>query len=312
MKKRIGKIFILTMLVLTLTGCTKQLKDENKKVVRNEQTGQVLPSNILCRPEDKLTKEIYEKNNVKIENFPKCENFKITSGGYDGIWATIFVRPLAWVIIKLGLLVKNYGLSIIIITLLIRLILYPITRKAAMQSENLKLAQKDLSKIEKKYQGKQDQESMMQKSQEMMVIYKKYNINPLSGCIFALVQIPLFFAFYEAMNRLPVIFEESFLGFQLGTSPITAITNGKYYYIIFVILVSVTTYFSFKLNSNATMSAEQEKQMKTMSIVSVVMISVASITMSTGIELYWIFNSAFTIVQNLLVKGKKKKNYVIK
>ena len=247
-----------------------------------------------------------------MENFPKCENFKITSGGYDGIWATIFVRPLAWVIIKLGLLVKNYGLSIIIITLLIRLILYPMTRKAAMQSENLKLAQKDLSKIEKKYQGKQDQESMMQKSQEMMVIYKKYNINPLSGCIFALIQIPLFFAFYEAMNRLPVIFEESFLGFQLGTSPITAITNGKYYYIIFVILVSVTTYFSFKLNSNATMSAEQEKQMKTMSIVSVVMISVASITMSTGIELYWIFNSTFTIVQNLLVKGKKKKNYVIK
>lgn len=312
MKKRIGKIFILMMLVLSLTGCTKQLKDENKKVVRNEQTGQVLPSNILCRPEDKLTKEIYEKNNVKMENFPKCENFKITSGGYDGIWATIFVRPLAWVIIKLGLLVKNYGLSIIIITLLIRLILYPMTRKAAMQSENLKLAQKDLSKIEKKYQGKQDQESMMQKSQEMMVIYKKYNINPLSGCIFALIQIPLFFAFYEAMNRLPVIFEESFLGFQLGTSPITAITNGKYYYIIFVILVSVTTYFSFKLNSNATMSAEQEKQMKTMSIVSVVMISVASITMSAGIELYWIFNSTFTIVQNLLVKGKKKKNYVIK
>lgn len=80
--------------------------------------------------------------------------------------------------------------------------MYPITKKSAMQSENLKKAQNDLQKLEKKYAGKQDQESMMQKSQEMMLIYKKYNINPMSGCIFALIQIPLFFAFYEAMNRI--------------------------------------------------------------------------------------------------------------
>lgn len=306
MKKNIGKILVLLFLVLSLTGCTKYLKDENKKSVINETTGQNLPSNILCRAEDKKTVEIYEKYAIKMSELPKCDEFKITSGGYDGIWATIFVRPLAWVIIKLGLLVKNYGLAVIIITILIRLLLYPMTQKTAMQSENMKKAQNDLNKLEKKYQGKQDQESMMQKSQEMMIIYKKYNINPLFGCLFSLIQIPLFFAFYEAMNRLPVIFEESFLGFQLGTTPLMALQNGKFYYLIFVVLVSVTTYFSFKLNSGASMSKEQEKQMKMMSKISVIMISIASITMSVGIELYWIFNSGFTIVQNLLAKRKKK------
>ena len=210
-----------------------------------------------------------------------------------------------------GLLLKNYGLAIIIITLLIRLLLYPMTQKTAMQSENMKLAQKDLSKLEKKYQGKQDQESMMQKSQEMMFIYKKYNINPMFGCLFALIQIPLFFAFYEAMNRLPAIFEENFLGFQLGTSPATAFGNGNYLYIIFVVLVAFATYYSFKLNSAGSSNPEQEKTMKMMSKISVIMITVASITMSVGIELYWIFNSGFTIVQNLLAK-RKKKNVVIK
>lgn len=306
MKKKIAKIFVMLFLVLSLTGCTKTLKDENNKAVVNEKTGQSLPSNILCRAEDKTTVEIYEKHGIKMEELPKCSEFKITSGGYDGIWATIFVRPLAWVIIKLGLLVKNYGLAVIIITILIRLILYPMTQKTAMQSENMKKAQNDLSKLEKKYQGKQDQESMMQKSQEMMIIYKKYNINPMFGCLFSLIQIPLFFAFYEAMNRLPAIFEESFLGFQLGTTPLMALQDGKFYYLIFVVLVSLTTYFSFKLNSGASMSQEQEKQMKMMSKISVIMISVASITMSVGIELYWIFNSGFTIVQNLLAKRKKQ------
>lgn len=306
MKKKTLKLILIPLLVLSLTGCTKYLKDDNKKAVKNEITGQNLPSNILCRAEDPKTVELYEQNNIKMESLPKCSDFKITSGGYDGIWATIFVRPLAWVIIKVGLLVKNYGLAIIIITILIRLLLYPMTKKTAMQSENMKLAQKDLQNLEKKYQNKKDQESMMQKSQEMMIIYKKYNINPLSGCLFAFIQLPLFFAFFEAMNRLPAIFEENLLGFQLGTSPITALGAGKYYYLIFVVLVFFSTYFSFKLNSTASMSDDQAKQMKMMSTISVIMITVASLTMSTGIQIYWIFNSSFTIVQNLLVKRSKK------
>ena len=90
--------------------------------------------------------------------------------------------------------------------------MYPLTRKSAMQSENLKLAQPELDKLEKKYKNRQDQESMMQKSQEMLLIYKKYQINPMAGCLYAFIQLPLFLAFYEALNRLPLIFEGTFLG----------------------------------------------------------------------------------------------------
>ena len=109
------------------------------------------------------------------------------------------------------------------------------------------------------------------------------------------------------MNRLPAIFEETFLGLQLGTSPLVGLQNGQYYYIILIILVSLVTYFSFKLNSGASMTPEAEKQMKMMSNFSIIMIGIASISMSAGIELYWIANSAFTVVQNLLVKRGKKK-----
>lgn len=307
-KKQITKILIVFLLLISLTGCTKVLKDENKKVVTNEVTGQSLTENILCRPEAKASLKKYKENKVDVDKLPKCKEFKITSGGYEGIWTTIFVKPLAFVIIQVGKIVKNYGLAVIVVTLLIRLILYPMTKKTAMQSENLNKAKPELERIEKKYKNKNmnDQTVMMQKSQEMMGVYKTYNINPMSGCLFSFVQIPLFFAFYEALNRLPIVFEGKFLNFGLGTSPMTAMGKGNYVYIIIIVLVIGATYLSMRLNKTASMSKEQEQQMKMMSNMMVVFIGVASLTISTSIALYWITNNTFTIIQNLLVKREKK------
>jgi len=321
-----------TETVLTSDVTKKETNEEEKQVITKEekikackeqcslecvksketQTGQNLTENILCRPTDKNMIELYSNNGVDLEKLPECKNLSISQGKYEGIWTTIFVKPLAWLIVLIGNLVKNYGVAVIIITILIRLALYPITKKTAVQSEMMKKAQPELKRLEEKYANKSDQASQMQKSQEMMVIYKKYNINPLSGCLFALIQIPLFFAFYEALNRLPIIFEGSLLGFNLGITPSTAIfAYGKYYYIIIVILVGFLTYYSFKLNSTASMTEEQTKQMKIMSIFSVVLITFMSFQVSISIALYWIFNSAFTVVQNLLVKRGKKNDHII-
>lgn len=304
-KKKILLIMMLCAITLSVTGCTTLLKDENGKAVQNPVTGQNLPKNILCRPESKKTIEVYEDNKLELNKLPKCSEFVPASGGYEGIWTTIFVKPLAWVIIQIGKVVKNYGLAVILITLLIRMIMFPLTQKSAVQSENLKLAKPELDKLEKKYKNRQDQEAMMQKSQEMLIIYKKYKINPMAGCLYAFIQLPLFLAFYEALNRLPLIFEGSFLGLHLGMTPLTGITSGRIYYIIVVILVGLVTYFSFKLNSGASMSEDQAKQMKMMTNIMTGVITLSSLTISSAIGLYWITNSGFTIVQNLIVKRRK-------
>lgn len=311
MKKKknnnLKKILIMLVLVFSLTGCTTILKDSDGKAVQNKTTGQSLTKNILCQPLEKETIELYEKNKVDVSELPKCSEMNIVSGNYEGIWTTVFVKPLAWVIIQIGEIFKNYGLAIIVTTLLIRLITMPFTKKAALQSENLKKAQPELERLEKKYKNKTDQNSMLQKNQEMLGIYKKYEINPMSSCLFSLLQIPLFFAFYEAMNRLPAIFESSFLGFQLGTTPVTGLSHGNYLYIIIIVLVIVTSYLSFKLNSSASMGEDQAKQMKMMTNFMTIFIGIASLTLSTGIAIYWIVNSGFTVLQNLWVKRRKVK-----
>jgi len=301
--KKYKKIIILLILLLSLTGCAKVLKDKNGKVVQVKETGQNLIENVLCQPTKENTIKLYEENGVDISKLPKCTSFKPTDGKYEGIWNTIFVKPLAWIIIKLGKYVKNYGLAIILVTLALRLVVMPVTKKTAMQSENVQKAKPELDRLEAKYRDSNSQQEMMMKSQEMLAIYKKYNISPASGCIFALIQIPLFFAFYESMNRVPVVFEGTFLKiFSLGTSPLTAIQNGEWYYLVLVVLVAAVTYFSFKLNKTASMNSEQAKSMAMTTNITVIFIIIASFTISTSIALYWIFNSGFTIVQNLLVK----------
>jgi YidC/Oxa1 family membrane protein insertase len=305
-KKKIILVLLLAFLVLPLAGCTQYVKTEDKKVVMDNETGERLVSNMLCKPTKENIINLYNENNIDLNNVPACNDFKITSNGYEGVWTTIFVKPLAFIIIKLTSLVKNAGLAIVIITLLIRGILYPVTKKTAMQSEMMAKAKPEIDKIEKKYANKTSQQDQMAHSQEIMMVYKKYGINPMSGCIFALIQIPLFFAFYEAMNRLPLVFEGSFLGLDLGMSPLNGMYKGNFFYIIVIVLVIVMTYLSFKLNKTATTNDVNGVSMKMMTNMSIGMIAIASFTISTSIAIYWICNSGFTVVQNLLVKRGKK------
>ncbi len=332
-----NKIFVLVALVLLLTGCT-EYKTYNNEPVVIDSTGQRVVENILCKTEEterqfnelkekyktdldnklnnsELSQEEYDqKINELNEKFDlsdvaTCSEFNVFSGD-EGLWTTLFVKTLAWVITKIGMFTQNYGWAIIIVTILIRLVLYPLTQKTAMQSENLNAAKSKLDKLEMKYRNRTDQQSQMLKAQEMMAIYKQYNINPMSGCLYALIQIPLFFAFYEALYRLPVVLEENFFGINLGITPLTAFQHGQYYYILFIVLVIAATYFSFKLNTTMNPSGEQAKQMKMMMNMSIIMISIASFTISTGIALYWIVNSSFTIVQNLIAKRSKKNEHI--
>lgn len=307
-KKNLKKVIILFIVATILTGCTSTLKDKNGKPIINEVTGQSMTENILCRPGDKETLKIYEENGVKVEELEECSKMKLTST-YESLWTSFFVRPLSFVIVKLGSLLNSTTLAIIAITLIIRILLYPVTKKAALQSENIKKAQPELNRIEKKYEGKTDTDSINKKGAEMLGIYKKYEINPLTGCIFSLIQLPLLFAFLEAINRVPAIFEETYFHFQMGTTPWVAITNGQYYYIIINIVIIASTYFSFKMSASQTNNNEENlmaKQQKMMTILMVVLIGFMSFSLPTAIAVYWITSSLFTIVQNWFVARKMK------
>ena len=99
----------------------------------------------------------------------------------------------------------------------------------------------------------------------MLMVYQKYNINPMSGCLFSMLQLPLFIAFFEAVQRTPAIFEGEFLGLHLGTTPWIALKNGEWWYLVIVVILALVTHFSLQLNKGAgAPGSDTEKQMSMM------------------------------------------------
>ena len=342
MKKK-TKYFLLLLLLIVTTGCTTYLKGSDGKPIVNKETGQSLTENILCRPTEKESIKLYEENKYDLSKLPycvckskkveekvkiakdenskddkeeyetkevDCEEYTVTSGKYEGLWTAIFVKPLAWVILFFGKMTSSFGLGLIITSILIRLISYPLTRKSTEQQENMQKIQPEMQKIEKKYANKdqKDREVMMQKSQEMMMLYKKYNVSPMAGCIPTLIQIPLFIGFLDAINRVPAIFEEKFLGLHLGTTPYVGISGNNWLYIVLTILVAITTYFAFsKTTSNkALANNDMAKQTKMMTNGIVIMIIVMSVFMSSALNIYWIVSNTCIILQNIIVRRSMK------
>ena len=305
-KKKLLIVFLLLISVCFVsTGCTKTLIDKNNKAVKNEVTGQNLTENILCKPTSKETIKAYEKNKVNLKKLPDCEKFKVTSGKYEGLWTTFLIKPLAFILILLGKTVNSYAISLILISLIIRLLLYPVTKKTAMQSELMKKAQPELQRIQNKYKDKQDQESMMRQSQEMMAVYKKYNMNPMSGCLFSFIQLPLLIAFFEAVQRTPAIFEDKFLGLQMGTTPVVGITSSSWIiYLVLAILIGATTFYAFKMNMAGN---TLDDSMKNMPLIMTGIITITGLMMPSALGIYWVTTNVFTIFQNEMVKRSKKK-----
>lgn len=313
MKKNKFLIIILAVLVFMSTGCTKYLSDSEGKRISNDITGQALTSNILCLPEDEELIQVYKNNektmDVDFDSLSSCKDFKPSDLKYQSLWESIFIKPLAWLLIKLGALVNNYGIAVMLIGIIIRLFLYPFTKKSLMQSDNMKKAQPELTRIQKKYGNTNDQAQAIMMSQEMMAVYKKYGINPASGCLIAFIQLPILLAFLEAINRVPAIFEGSFLTLQLGTTPLVGIKGGNLLYIIIIALIIVTTYYSYKYSMNtSTGNPEQDKQMGMMMKFMIVFISIASLSLPTALALYWIVSNGFMLVQNFLIKRSKSSD----
>lgn len=296
---KIKKIIIMTSIILLVTtGCTQRFTDE--------KTNTSYVSNIMCQPTDKDTIEIYERNakkeNIDISKLPKCSDFRVSDVKYENLFTSLFVKPLAWIILNIGEVVKNYGIAIMLVGLLLRIVMIPLTKKSMMQSELMKKAQPKIKKLEKKYRNKTDNESLMMKSKETMFIYKEYGINPMAGCLFAFLQLPIFFAFLEAIYRIPAFFEERLWTLDLGQTPYMALQLGEYRYLLIVILIILTTYFSFK-NMNTSIGDEnQQKQMKFMMMFMLFFIAIASFTLPTAVALYWIASSLFSIGQNIYIK----------
>src|SRR5699024_3240188 len=135
-----------------------------------------------------------------------------------GFWNSYFVYPMSWVITYFAdLFNSSYGLAIVVVTLLVRIVLVPLNVKQIKSSQGMQEIQPEIKKLQEKYASK-DATTQEKLQKETMALFQEHGVNPLAGCLPILVQMPVLIAMYHAIMRTEAIKSRSFLWFELGST----------------------------------------------------------------------------------------------
>jgi YidC/Oxa1 family membrane protein insertase len=209
-----------------------------------------------------------------------------------GFWNEYIVYPLSWLIKYVAnVLGGNFGLSIVIVTIFIRLLILPLMIQQTKNAKAMQALQPEIQKLREKYSSK-DMQTQQKLQQEMMLLFQKHGVNPMAGCFPILIQMPILIGFYHAIMRTREIAEHNFLWFDLGE---------KDPYYILPIVAGVTTFIQQKIMMAGT--GQQNPQMAMMLWMMPIMIVIFAINFPAALSLYWVVGNIFSIVQTYFIKG---------
>lgn len=219
----------------------------------------------------------------------------------SSFWNTIVITPLSQILQKILFFLPNHdlGLAVILFTILIKIILIPLTYKATKSQIELKKVQPELEKIKKDFPNKEDQ------ARETFALYKTHNINPFSGCLPILIQLPILLGLYYVIQNF---ITNTTLGISTVFLGITDIAGPS---IILAILAGVTQFIQMHYSLSMQQPTDtntngqpnfMQFQMKTMKYVLPVFIAFVAMKFSGIVALYWVVNNIITMVSEYFIK----------
>ena len=278
--KKLLLICIAVLAVLMMTGCQRNV----------DADGKVIAERIIY-----LTttwKEIFEN---------------------DGLFATAIVYPLSQCINFLSQYV-GVALAITFTTLIVNLLTLSFSVKSTVDMQKIQNLQPELNKIQKKYEGRNDDNSRMQQAQEMQKLYDKHNVNPFGSMLTPFLQLPIMLAMYYSVQRAAAVVNGTIFGATLSTTPMEGLKSGQYILFVIFILMGVMQFASSKL---PTYLAEKKRKAakksyvkdnnqstNTMVYAMLVMILVLAINWPTAMSLYWCVSSAINVVKTIYVQKR--------
>ena len=210
-------------------------------------------------------------------------------------WFWFFAQPMLWMINWLYVLVGNYGIAIILMTLVLRILIWPLTRKSYVSTMLMQKMQPELQRVQKLYANDKARLQM-----EMMKVYQTHKTSPMSGCLPMLIQIPIFFALYKALLISVPMRSAHFL----WISDLAVMDP----YFILPIIMGATMWLQQYLQtppqtSNTNdIAASTQRVMKWMPALFTVLFA----WMPAGLVLYWTVSNVFGILQMYIIKKTMK------
>lgn len=205
---------------------------------------------------------------------------------------TQLIHWLYGLTVSLG--IPSYALAIVLLTLLIKIVLFPLTQKQMVSMRKMQQIQPKIKEIQEKYR-KKDPQKMQQK---MMELYREHNVNPMAGCLPVLIQMPILIALFRALSNKNFNFiNDQHAGF-FWIEKLNMVDP----YFILPVLAAVTTYMQTRLTTSPT-DQTQRIMLYTMPI----FIGWISTTVPSGLVLYWIVFNILGYAQQLLVNKQTEE-----
>ncbi|MFU7527472.1 membrane protein insertase YidC [Qipengyuania sp. ASV99] len=222
-------------------------------------------------------------------------------------WFEWFEKPLLWLLRTLNGLVGNFGVAIILLTVIIRGVMFPIAQKQFSSMAQMKAVQPKMKAIQERYK-----DDKAQQQQEIMKLYKDEKVNPLAGCLPLIIQIPIFFALYKVLILAIEMRHEPFIEFWIKdlSAPDPAKILNLFGLIpydvpsflgigVLAILLGVTMWATFKLNPTAMDPVQQQ----VFSIMPWILMFVMA-PFAAGLLIYWVTSNLLTLAQQSYLYSK--------
>ncbi|MCR8643006.1 membrane protein insertase YidC [Paenibacillus sp. N1-5-1-14] len=201
-----------------------------------------------------------------------------------GFFVKYFVIPLVDLLdILADVLFSSYGLAIIAITILIRLVILPLSIKQFRSSKKMQDLQPEMKKLREQFK-----DDPKKQQEESMKLFQKHGVNPLAGCFPVLIQMPILLALYQSIMRNPSIAGHEFLWYHLD----------KPEPYVLPILAALTTF-----GQQLFMKSQMNQQMQMLLFVFPVLIYIMAIQFPAALTTYWIVGNVFTIIQYYFMYG---------
>lgn len=219
-------------------------------------------------------------------------------------WFTFIAKPCVWLMNQLYRVIPNYGIAIIILTLLIKILLWPLGNKSYRSMAEMKKLQPLMTEIREKY--KDDKKKM---NEEMMGLYRTYKVNPMGGCLPMALQIPVFIALYRMLYEAIELRHAPFFGWIIDLSAPDRLfrfdfsipfMQPPYGIPVLTIIMGATMFLQQKM-SPPPGDPTQAKMMMLMPLV----FTVIFINFPAGLVLYWLVNNVVSIGQQYYVTKKR-------
>jgi YidC/Oxa1 family membrane protein insertase len=214
-------------------------------------------------------------------------------------WYGILARPLLWLLKRTYGFVSNWGVSILLVTLAIRILLFPLMHKSYSSMKKMQKLAPKMNAIRDKYKkAKSDPAQRSKMNEELMKLYQAEGYNPMSGCFPMLLQLPILVAFYNVLSRA---IELRHAPFVFWITDLSAVDRTY----VLLILMTVTMYVQQAMTPT-TVDPAQKKIFMALPLVWGFFLK----DMPSGLVLYWLFSNVLTILQQALIQkmGKDEPN----